>query len=662
MSSLFSILMHVPVAFPGCRPAARLARRLTRFLFPLLLAAGLAAPPPSQAAADYLDHLLDVAGKRRLAESPEWWALLHYQPRRLAGGLHSEIDDPAFFLSADGKFDPRAELAATLRALFQADPQHPGLEAACRYPARYHWLSRELQFDAEKLPPADCRQLKNWLGELNPGGLTLVFPAAYLNNPASMFGHTLLRIDPPARILNEPPLLAYTINYAAETREQHGFAYAAKGLFGGYRGRFSIAPYYAVVKAYGDIENRDIWEYRLTLSPEELAQLLRHVWELRTAWFDYYFLDENCSYQLLSLIEVARPTLRLTGRFHGYTIPSETVRVLAQEGLVGDIRFRPARSTQLAERLHLLAPADQELARRLSLGELPPETPELAKLPPQQRARVEELALDYAAYRQSHRFGGREPAAGNTSQLLLARSRLEVPDQTPVVRQPEIWPGSGHPPARVRVGYGSEAGERFLELAGAPAYHDILDPEGGYTRGAAVNLLQGALRYYPERSALELERFTLIEVRSLCSWNRFVHPISWNAALGVERRLTASRQGELVGNFQAGVGLSHEFVTGTTLYGFAEASLEAADRFRAWLAPGIGPRLGLLQDVSERWRAGLSFKESFFALNQARNDYRLALENRLALGLQDVLALELAVKREFGYRFELLQLSWQHYF
>lgn len=654
--------MKFPAACPGSPRGARLARQLTRFLSAWLLLSTLAAPPPALAGADYLDQLVALAQTRRLAEKPEWRALLHYQPRRFAKGLESEVDAPEFFLSPRGKDDPSAELAATLAGFFQSDPEHPDQEAQCRYPARYHWLDRELHLDPTRLPRASCRQLQDWLAGLDPGRLTLVFPAAYLNNPASMFGHTLLRIDPPPRTPEEPPLLAYTINYAADTREQHGIAYAVKGLFGGYRGRFSSAPYYAAVKTYGDLENRDIWEYRLTLTPEEIAQLLRHVWELRRAWFDYYFLDENCSYELLSLIEVARPTLRLTGRFHGYTIPSETVRALAREGLIEEVRFRPSRSTVLAARVRALEPADQELARRLSLGKLTPQAPVLGELPPQKQARVEELALDYAAYRQSRRFGGSEPAAGSSAELLVARSRLAVPDQTPALRQPELWPGSGHPPARVRLGFGSEAREGFLELAGGPAYHDILDPEGGYTRGAGVNLLRGALRWYPETSRVELERLELIDIVSLSSWNRFLHPVCWKVTLGVERKRTAFRESLLMGSFNSGVGVSHEFATGTTLYGFAEGTLEIADRFRAVLAPGIGPRLGVLQELSGCWRAGLSFAERFFPVNEARNDYRLALENRLELRRQDVLGLDLAWKREFGYQFGLLQLSWQHYF
>jgi hypothetical protein len=88
-------------------------------------------------------------------------------------------------------------------------------------------------------------------------------------------------------------LLDYTVNYAASTQQERGLSFAFKGLFGGYQGSFSVEPYYAQVKRYGDLENRDIWEYRLALSYEEVIRMMMHAWELKSAKLDYYFIDEN---------------------------------------------------------------------------------------------------------------------------------------------------------------------------------------------------------------------------------------------------------------------------------------------------------------------------------------------------------------------------------
>src|SRR5688572_32524952 len=41
-------------------------------------------------------------------------------------------------------------------------------------------------------------------------------------------------------------------------------------------------------------------EYPLKLTPDQIAKLVEHVWELFVGnYLDYYFLDENCAYQLL---------------------------------------------------------------------------------------------------------------------------------------------------------------------------------------------------------------------------------------------------------------------------------------------------------------------------------------------------------------------------
>ena len=196
-----------------------------------------------------------------LAQDPQWLALLHYGVPVTGGVARSLVDDPAFFLSPAGGTDPQAELAATLAAFRSPVPDDPNQAPACLWPARYAWLDEQLHLGG----PVPCPALQDWLANIDPGRLALVFPAAYLNNPASMFGHTLLRVDP--RRAEATPLTSYAISYGAETGQDGGFAFAWKGLTGGYRGYVSLQPYYLTVRTYNDIESRDIWEYDLALSP-----------------------------------------------------------------------------------------------------------------------------------------------------------------------------------------------------------------------------------------------------------------------------------------------------------------------------------------------------------------------------------------------------------
>ncbi|MCY1489287.1 hypothetical protein D9M68_230100 [compost metagenome] len=154
-------------------------------IFPAL-ALALAATLPAHA-----EPRWDAAQLDALADHPSWIALGHYETGKL-GGWRSYVDDDEFFLAADGDSNPRAELAATLAALYQpaslAD-RHP----QCIYPARTRWLRDQLQLG--DLPQPDCTEFAAWFRDVAPHSTVLVFPAAYLNSPSSMFGHTLLRID-----------------------------------------------------------------------------------------------------------------------------------------------------------------------------------------------------------------------------------------------------------------------------------------------------------------------------------------------------------------------------------------------------------------------------------------------------------------------------------
>ena len=104
-----------------------------------------------------------------------------------------------------------------------------------------------------------------------------------------------------------------------------GILFAIRGLIGAYPGRFATIPYYLKIQEYHNLENRDLWEFPLGLSKEGIDRLMRHAWELGRAAFPYYF-TRNCSWQLMPLLDIVDPSLKLSGRFHFWVIPSDTAR------------------------------------------------------------------------------------------------------------------------------------------------------------------------------------------------------------------------------------------------------------------------------------------------------------------------------------------------
>ncbi|HSS38469.1 MAG TPA: DUF4105 domain-containing protein, partial [Polyangia bacterium] len=174
----------------------------------LLAAATLATAPPAAAPPD-VNALVAAARERHLAATRDWQVLLHYRRTLGGGGWKSEADGLGFFLSGSaGKHDPEAELAATLRAFFAPGPLDDG-HAQCRFPARWDWLRHALGIDAARAPHPTCRDFDFWRTGMSAQAATLVYATAYINSPASMYGHTFLRLS---RATGEGnPLLDYIV-------------------------------------------------------------------------------------------------------------------------------------------------------------------------------------------------------------------------------------------------------------------------------------------------------------------------------------------------------------------------------------------------------------------------------------------------------------------
>ena len=163
----------------------------------------------------YRHELIQQANEKNLSSERYWHLLLHYR-KNIFGGSTSDADGPGFFVSPKGRSDPKAELEATLERFFSNDLVGTSKQQAqCAFPARFQWLKDHLRFDPDRLRERNCSRFRNWINELSPETITFIFPSAYMNNPSSMFGHTLLRIDQKGQT-DKTRILSYVINYAAE--------------------------------------------------------------------------------------------------------------------------------------------------------------------------------------------------------------------------------------------------------------------------------------------------------------------------------------------------------------------------------------------------------------------------------------------------------------
>jgi hypothetical protein len=627
-----------------------------------LLLLALVAPGAFAADDAYLAELVARSRALKLAERPEWLKLVHYLPDLAGRGVHGLVDSPDFYNAGPrGKLDPQAELEATLASFYSPVEETPDRQnPQCRFIARRAWLDEQLHFDRRRLALRDCKRFEEWHAALNAKSLTVVFASAYLNNPSSMYGHTLLRID--ARDQDERTrLLAYTVNFAADTNETNGITFAVKGLLGGYAGTFSVLPYYIKVREYSDLENRDLWEYELALSPDEVERVLRHAWELLPAYFQYFFFDENCSYHLNALLQVARPELDLTAPFRWWALPVDTVRAItAQPGLIARTVYRPANATIIGARLKTLSEQERGIAKDLSLGRAQ-SAEALRGRPVPRAAAMLETSYDYVNYRRATGKKDVADPAALARELLVARSQVEVGPQTPPV-DPGTRPDNGHATSRVSFGTGSRDGQNFQELAFHPTYHEVMDPEGGYVRGAQIEFFDTVVRHY-NGGDTRLERFVPADILSLAPRDDFFQPRSWRVSGGWQRSFVKNGSEPLVAFLDGGAGATWANRGGHALfYALAETGIRVNRELDGGYGIGAGARVGAMVDLTTRWRANAYASGFSYFLGENDQPRRIGLEQRFTLGRDSALRFDLERRREAGREFGSGTLSLQLYF
>ena len=476
----------------------------------------------------YTTELIYTSRALALSESNAWHRLLHYD--KFLGNLKSEAREKTqrgFFLSERGLKDPRSELEATIEALFlETEGAEP---ARCRFPAREIFLVERLKIDSTRLPPVNCVAYRDWLAHVDAESASIVFASYFMGNASSMFGHTFLRFHGKRNV----PLLDSAFNYAANPTTENALLYAWLGMTGGFPGTFSMHPYYQKINEYTDLESRDLWEYRLNLTPAETRYLLAHLWELSNAYFPYFYLDENCSYQLLTVLEAVRPDKTLTSRFSAYVAPSDTLRTLEGNGFfTGNTAYRASIFTRLTEFYHDLSGEEKALFDLWRKDFIVPQT--MAR----SEARVADTVLEFYRFKNEYTMETWPPKdMAHYKAMLAARSQFDdkgehekliqiTPGQNPLKGMPTMQAWSG----------GIYNGEQPGILIGIrPALRELMDVSIGYPQWSQIQIFSGQLAVFPGKSAdtvLRLEEFHVVDIFSLAPWEAAIRKFSYRLRTG----------------------------------------------------------------------------------------------------------------------------------
>ena len=467
-------------------------------------------------------HAFDDSQIQNLAKDHKWTSLLEYRSSTF-GADQSIVLSPDFFLSPKGSVDPAEELKATLLAMAEPVGANPNLHAQCRFPARLDWLKKVANTEAASWTQIDCPDFQTFSYKGSIESISLVFATGYLANPASYFGHPLIKFNI-SRSKMASSLLDVSVNYGAMTpANENPFVYAAKGLFGGYDATFSHRHFHYNNHAYGEVELRDMWEYQVNLTPEEVRFFYAHTWELLGKRFPYYFFSENCASAAAHMIESATG-LRIMPKLLPYAVPytvfDRMMELKRADGtpLVLSVKLIPSRQTRLTSRYQQLDQAQRKVVENVVKNEKVSE--DLTSLPEDKKMGVVETLFDYFSFRSllDREDQDREkanPKFGAVKQQLLAeRLKLPVSQGSEALTSHLRPPHEGPRPFLTRLG--AIQSTRFgsgTEFQFRTTYYDLLSLDFGRPKNSEVRTLDVTLDFV--ESAVWLRKADLISVSTL---------------------------------------------------------------------------------------------------------------------------------------------------
>lgn len=188
-----------------------------------------------------------------------------------------------------------------------------------------------------KLDLTLCPELTKALATTTSNSVTAVYASSYYSNPASVFGHLFLLFQNN----NEPKFMNLSLNYAAQIpKDSSAIEYVYRGLFGGFKGVFSMLPFYHKVEEYNNIEDRDLWFYELNLTNEEVLLLKLILFDQSQMDLDYYFLNGNCADKIYSLLTIIKN--KNDDNHPLYFTPLESIRLIQKNIGTNRIYYRPS--------------------------------------------------------------------------------------------------------------------------------------------------------------------------------------------------------------------------------------------------------------------------------------------------------------------------------
>lgn len=266
--------------------------------------------------------------EHKIYNNKVWKSLIHYHNNK------PSINDKSFLLSY-GNFSLKNELLYTIRK-FQEDPA-----IRCKYPARYQWVKNNIDINLSDYSTSECKELNEYKLKTNPESIDLIFVSENVKNPSSMFGHIFFKLT--GKYLNKDR--EHSVSFYTVLNHLNLPLLFYESTLKGMKGYFILSPYKEQLQKYSNEENRNVWEYKLKLTKEQIQLLYLHFWELKDVNIAYYFTDFNCATIASEIMSIAY--IKDDESTILWKTPRDVVNEVYNNELINDFKLMPSSTWKL---------------------------------------------------------------------------------------------------------------------------------------------------------------------------------------------------------------------------------------------------------------------------------------------------------------------------
>lgn len=586
-----------------------------------------------------------------LSAHPQWQKLLHINASR---NDVSYINSNSFFLSSKrDNINPHNELLATINAMTLPVSGDTNQHAQCKFPARLIFLKQHLDnsFNA-MLPNVQCEQYKAWRLDANISSISVVFASGYMSNPASMYGHLFVKLN---RSKKQSDLLNYSLNYGAIIPDnENPVVYILKGIFGGYDAAYSDKQFFRHQHNYGEVELRDLWDYKLALSSADIDLLVAHIWELLPNKFDYFFIDENCAFHIAKLLELVL-TEPIISDQSLWVLPSAVAKGIAENSyadgaLLDSVTFIPSRESVLNQKFSQLALSQQQIGTELISNAFEfSQSKNYQRLTDSDKAQLIESLFSF--HEVNKRLNPEQPNL-KVNRRKLIRERLSLPSGRQSGEKQltnKVAPHQGMPVSKVSLGtLHHDSEQNFITAGFRMTYFDDLSTDKNQTKFSNLEMLDVEL--IANDDTTKVLRLDLVDIDSLykesIQWTD-QHSWAWSVRTGFEQLQNNCidcgiyfGEGEIGKSYLLSNTLVYAMVGGKFFWGEEEDIASSA-------------KIGILSEINDRLEAKFEIKQLYGLMSERSYDikYRGVINYHFAKHWEARLFAEKAESTVVGIKF-----------